>query len=66
MNKKVAKEICKKINSLMDDAEEQSTITREGQQARQLYLERAQGLRDALDIAGVQYTTDNWCKCFVD
>ena len=61
MNKKVAQEICKQINEWVD-------LSWEVEDAKEVvaYTNKARGLQKALDIAGVQYETDNWGKCFID
>lgn len=61
MNKKTAKAICKQINEWLDEAQEAKSTREAGRLAS-----KAEGLRMALDIAGVQYEVDNWRKCFID
>ena len=63
MSKETVEAICRKINSFIDEADDQPN-TKKGQQARQLFLERAAGLRDALNIAKADYTSDEWGKCW--
>ena len=63
MSKETVEAICRKINSFIDEADDQPN-TKQGQQARQLFLERAAGLRDALNIAKANYTSDGCGKCW--